>query len=210
MSFSDFQETLIIIFPAIILILRIVLEVLKDYLDTRDSLAFAEFRKRSSKQIEEKPPDRDIQKELDDILEEAEKMRESLPLVTLWWGLQGLRLNKDGTTEWISRHPVDIPKEDPVTATPSFGYAIGPQIIPTYPLSCTSYTQPYQPMVFWGLDCQNATSDDRISFLEAQEQSLRLTQIQSYQTRAILDSINSILYCNDFEELIDSQEKHAL
>lgn len=128
---------------------------------------------------------RNYDQEMTDILKEAEKMREDLPLVTLWWGLQGLRLNKDGTTKWISRHPVDIPKDDPVTATPSFGYAIGPQIIPTYPLACTSLYQP----ILYGFDCQIATPEDRISLLEAQERELTLAMAQSYQTRAILDNL---------------------
>lgn len=218
MSFSDFQEALIIIFPAIILILRIVLEVLKDYLDTRDSLAFAEFRKRSSKQIEEKPPDRDIQKELDDILKEAEKIREDLPLVTLWWGLDGLQMKRDGTLEWISKKP-----------RPVEPYWLGPDLIhsypiPTYPLACM---RAYQPILY-GLDCQNASPEDRISFLEAQERELTSAMAQSYQTRAILDNLKQWEVVNEekgsYVKVTDisgnsylepcvwthSQEKHAL
>lgn len=33
-------------------------------------------------------------------------------LIVLWWGFDGLRLNEDGTTEWISRKPTPPPQID--------------------------------------------------------------------------------------------------
>lgn len=36
-------------------------------------------------------------------LEILEKKQLISKVVTLWWGLDGLRINEDGTTEWISR-----------------------------------------------------------------------------------------------------------
>lgn len=38
-------------------------------------------------------------------------------LIVLWWGNDGLRLNEDGTTEWINRKPAP-------TTTPQVDYSI--------------------------------------------------------------------------------------
>lgn len=40
-------------------------------------------------------------------------------LIVLWWGFDGLRLNEDGTTEWISRKQYAPPKAPNVSATSS-------------------------------------------------------------------------------------------
>lgn len=122
---------------------------------------------------------RDYDQEMTDILKEAEKMREELPLVTLWWGLDGLQMNRDGTLEWIDIRP---PKQEYYAISPD--RIVAPPI-PTYPLACTKVYQP----ILYGFDCRNATPEDRISFLKAQQQSLQLKQTQSYQTRAILDNL---------------------
>lgn len=36
-------------------------------------------------------------------LDILESMKPIDKTITLWWGLDGLRLNEDGTTEWVSR-----------------------------------------------------------------------------------------------------------
>lgn len=41
-------------------------------------------------------------------------------VITLWWGFDGLRLNADGTTEWISRRPE--PKPETVCPALQNGY----------------------------------------------------------------------------------------
>ncbi len=49
-----------------------------------------------------------IEKAYLEILETRQPISQS---ITLWWGLDGLRLNEDGTTEWISRkktNPADF------------------------------------------------------------------------------------------------------
>lgn len=52
----------------------------------------------------------DIERETLKILEEKEN--EEPYLITLWWGFDGLRLNDDGTMEWISRRPKLKPETD--------------------------------------------------------------------------------------------------
>ena len=47
----------------------------------------------------------DIEKECLKLQEEREKQEPYL--ITLWWGFDGLRLNVDGSTEWISRRESD-------------------------------------------------------------------------------------------------------
>ena len=126
-------------------------------------------------------PRRDYDQEIEDILKEAEKMREELPLVTLWWGLDGLQMNRDGTLEWISKKPKQVEK-----------YWLGPDLIhsypiPEYPLGCAKLYQP----ILYGFNCQNSTPEDRISFLENEQYRLQMTQAQGYQTRAILNALNS-------------------
>lgn len=41
-----------------------------------------------------------IEKTTLDILESVEPIDKT---ITLWWGFDGIRLNEDGTTEWVSR-----------------------------------------------------------------------------------------------------------
>lgn len=47
----------------------------------------------------------DIEKECLKLQEELEK--QDPYIITLWWGFDGLRLNEDGSTEWISRRKPD-------------------------------------------------------------------------------------------------------
>lgn len=126
-------------------------------------------------------PYRDYEKEIHDILVEDEKERQNLPCVTLWWGLDGLRLNRDGTTEWICKKPKKAEK-----------YWTGPDLVHSYPIPeyPLGFAGLYQPILY-GFNCQNSTPEDRISFLENEQYRLQMAQAQGYQTRAILDALNS-------------------
>lgn len=44
-------------------------------------------------------------------LDILERRKPADKTITLWWGLDGLRLNEDGTTEWISRKKPDPIKQ---------------------------------------------------------------------------------------------------
>lgn len=50
-----------------------------------------------------------IEKAYLEILETRQPISQS---ITLWWGLDGLRMNEDGTTEWISRRKTAPVKQD--------------------------------------------------------------------------------------------------
>lgn len=49
--------------------------------------------------------------------------------VVLWWGMDGMRINEDGTTEWISKRPEEEPEPAPTTI--SAGYIQAENIICT-------------------------------------------------------------------------------
>lgn len=61
----------------------------------------------------------DIYSETLKLQEEREKQEPYL--ITLWWGFDGLRLNADGSTEWISR------RKEPKAATPRHGFSALPK-----------------------------------------------------------------------------------
>lgn len=48
-------------------------------------------------------------------LDILESMKPIDKTITLWWGLDGLRLNEDGTTEWVSRKKKTV---EPVSYQP--------------------------------------------------------------------------------------------
>lgn len=48
-------------------------------------------------------------------LDILESMKPIDKTITLWWGLDGLRLNEDGTTEWVSRKKKSV---EPVSYQP--------------------------------------------------------------------------------------------
>lgn len=85
-------------------------------------------------------------------------------LIVLWWGFDGLRLNEDGTTEWISRKP---------TSTPP------PQI--DYSMCNTIVTQS-------GLQNDICNAE---SIAQAKTQ-LQTAQLQAIQTAQIQNMINCI------------------
>lgn len=87
---------IIIVFAAVWLILALIAD--KQYLDElmkkSPSSVFAEIGNSLYEPF-------DIEKECLKLQEEREK--QDPYLITLWWGFDGLRLNADGSTEWISR-----------------------------------------------------------------------------------------------------------
>lgn len=54
------------------------------------------------------------------ILENTEPIDKT---ITLWWGLDGLRLNEDGTTEWVNRR-----KRNSATQPMRTGYLLNGQM----------------------------------------------------------------------------------
>jgi hypothetical protein len=88
--------------------------------------------------------------------------------IVLWWGFDGLRLNKDGTTEWISRKKKE-PANMPV-----------PPAAPLYPLYPI-----YNP-------CYNIASQANLEDMRNMLIQNRLEQIQSWQTAHLLQAIQSM------------------
>lgn len=91
------------------------------------------------------------------ILEEQEPFEYEL---VLWWGLDGLRLNKDGTTEWISRRkkvdPVAPHLPGPIIPSPISAFT------PPYPTMCGLYNSNFAPQ-FNYLNMQSATQSTQFT-----------------------------------------------
>ncbi len=101
-----------------------------------------------------------------DILETQEPVDQT---IILWWGLGGLRLNEDGTMEWVSRR-----KPKPVQENVFY------QICQSAPA--------YNP----DLLAQTQSTRASIDALMAQNVSL---QMQAYQAQQIAQLINSMQQC---------------
>lgn len=161
---------------------------------------------------------RDYGQEMEDILKEAEKMREELPLVTLWWGLDGLQMNRDGTLEWISKKPKE--------PEPYSGF-LRPVPIPEYPIG--GYLQMPADWDFGGMcmrygpvlnipasDLEDTTCKIYMQDLRNELNVAQWQEFQNYQTRAILQALRPLdliangdgTYSYTYER--DSQEKHTL
>lgn len=83
-------------------------------------------------------------------------------LIVLWWGFDGLRLNEDGTAEWISRKPAPPPQID--------------------------YSFYSSPIMYSGL--QNIICNGES--MQAQIQCLQARQLQALESMQIQNMINSI------------------
>ena len=101
-----------------------------------------------------------------DILENQEPVDQT---IILWWGLDGLRLNEDGTMEWVSRK-----KQKPVQRS-EFG-------------QLRQSIQAYNPNLF----DQTQSTRASIDALMAQNVSL---QMQAYQAQQTAQVINSLQQC---------------
>lgn len=98
-----------------------------------------------------------------DILEQREPMGQT---IILWWGLDGLRLNEDGTLEWVSRRKPKPVQED-------------------------VFYQPFQSMPAYNPNLFDQTQSTRASIdaLMAQNASLRMQALQAQQTAQLINSL---------------------
>lgn len=101
-----------------------------------------------------------------DILEQQEPVDQT---IILWWGMDGLRLNDDGTLEWVRRK-----KQKPVQENVFYQLC---QSAPAYNPDLLAQTQ-----------STRASIDD----LMAQNASLRMQALQAQQTA---QAINSLQQC---------------
>ena len=101
-----------------------------------------------------------------DILEHQEPVDQT---IILWWGLDGLRLNEDGTLEWVSRR-----KPEPVQENVFYQLC---QSAPAYNPDLLAQTQ---------------STRASIDALMAQNASL---QMQAYQAQQGMQLMNSLQQC---------------
>lgn len=87
-------------------------------------------------------------------LDILESMKPIDKTITLWWGLDGLRLNEDGTTEWVSRKKKSV---EPVFYQPCqsiqpihAGVLLSDHMIQQY---CVQYPAQYPPYYYGGCCC---------------------------------------------------------
>lgn len=107
-------------------------------------------------------------------------------VLILWWGLDGLRLNEDGTRKWISKaKPKPELKEDMVN----------------------SMCNVYNALPYYSME-QNCCCDtaSRIRALETQNTCLKLQAAQMEQNRAIIDRLNSHLVYMPMEAITIANE----
>lgn len=99
-------------------------------------------------------------------------------LIVLWWGYDGLRLNEDGTTEWISRKPKPAKADAEIS------------------LDCSGMARSlYGPLsAARRLDgtIVQSTALDIESAIQAQTQSLQAQQLQILQSIQTQNMINCI------------------
>lgn len=98
-----------------------------------------------------------------DILETQEPVDQT---IILWWGLDGLRLNEDGTLEWVSRR-----KQKPVQENVFYQLC---QSVPAY-----------DPNLF----AQTQSTRASIDALMAQNASLRMQALQAQQRMQLVNSL---------------------
>lgn len=116
-------------------------------------------------------------------------------LITLLWGYDGLRMNDDGTTEWISIRPVDTPhKFEARTAQASADESIRNAIWNSW-FSETG-------------DSRICSSLHEIELLNCQMQTIQsqlLQQQQMYQTQNIISQLNALRQPSYYPHYISSQ-----
>lgn len=128
-----------------------------------------------------------IEKAYNEILEQKERQSSSEEyVIILWWGLDGLRLNKDGSSKWISKR-----KEEPVVFIPTYpqynAFAINPLINPlNYQLQQCCCTMDYINSL--QAQCMQSTHG-RILELQERNQQLQFQIAQSEQNRRIVESV---------------------
>lgn len=114
-------------------------------------------------------------------------------VLILWWGLDGLRLNENGTREWVNKaKPKPEPKED----------------------MANSIRNTYKRLSYYSM-LQNCCCEtaSRIRALETQNTCLKLQAAQMEQNRAIIDRLNSHLVYMPMEAITianEMQKSHHL
>lgn len=86
--------------------------------------------------------------------------------IVLWWGLDGLRMNEDGTLEWVSRRKSKPVQED-------------------------VFYQPFQSIQAYNPNLFDQTQSTRASIdaLMAQNVSLRMQALQAQQPAQLINSL---------------------
>lgn len=118
-----------------------------------------------------------------EIMAEAEK-RPEYQLV-LWAGLDGLRMNEDGTTEWIRRE-----EEKPKPISVSY-----------FPVNRIEPVSPFIQSHFCNVSCE---TQNRIEQLQAQMQDLQLQQWQQQQMQNMINAIQPA-YCPSYIQAMNPQ-----
>lgn len=104
-----------------------------------------------------------IEKAALDIMENQEPVDQT---IVLWWGLDGLRLNEDGTLEWVSRR-----KQKPVQKNVFYQLC---KSVPAYNPDFLAQTQSTRALI-----------DD----LMAQNASLQMQALQAQQRTQLINSL---------------------
>lgn len=98
-----------------------------------------------------------------DILEYQEPVDQ---IIILWWGLDGLRLNEDGTLEWVNRR-----KPKPIQENAFYQLC---QFVPAYDPNLLAQTQ---------------STRSSIDALMAQNENLRMQALHAQQTMQLISSL---------------------
>lgn len=103
---------------------------------------------------------------------DLEEERRAKHTIVLWWGYDGLRLNKDGSWEWISRKPEPKKQSAPIFIPPS---------PPPYP---------FYPTLYYGGDmCQNTQATrEQLCGLRMQLEMQNFNAAMQNQMQAALHS----------------------
>lgn len=89
--------------------------------------------------------------------------------IILWWGMDGLRMNEDGTLEWVSRRKPKPVQED-------------------------VFYQPFQSIQAYNPNLFDQTQSTRASIDALMAQNVSL-QMQAYQAQQTAQVINSLQQC---------------
>lgn len=122
-----------------------------------------------------------------------ERENEQAHIIVLWWGFDGLRLNADGTMEWISRRP----KEEKPTFLPTHGCTyeefstIAGDMFSVPYLTIYDSANDLQPTTLG--DCSATwkiqSTEERIAALQSQLQAVNMQQWQNEQIQSMINII---------------------
>lgn len=145
------------------------------------------------------------------------KKKEPKYIITLWIGLDGLRMNEDETLEWVSRakKESESPQDKVVTGrqsvpTPIYpSYIYQPRIYPSY-----LYQQPVFPIPWMNQPMQATTQWKGPIETAIQQQTQQILQSIQMQTAQIdnniriMEMMNSQQNCNQIHQIwLDKQQQ---